>query len=171
MREPSTRLLTVSYVVALTLIATLSLASNLTFGRVLKQHQGSAAVINISGRQGMLSQRIASLASQLALGDTSVRTDLNSAIDQLERTANDLVNGDGKNLPALSPNVKSVYLDGKHPLYQQLMDYIGRARRIAAMQPSDPALPGELQPLLAAARKPLFTGLDVVVGLRELDSE
>lgn len=171
MREPSTRSLTLSYVVALTLIASLSLAANLTFSRVLKQHQGSAAVINLSGRQGMLSQRIASLASQLALGDASVRADLSSAIDQLESTAHDLAHGDGKNLPALSPTLESVYFGGSHPLYAQEMDYVRRARRIAAMQPDDPALPGELKALLEAARKPLFTGLDVVVGLHELDSE
>ncbi len=164
-------MLTLSYVIALTLIASLSVASNLTFGRVLKQHQGSAAVINISGRQGMLSQRIASLASQLALGDTAVRSDLTSSIDQLESTAHDLVYGDGKNLPALSANVKSIYFGGSHPLYDQLTDYIARARRIAALSPGDPALARELPQLLEAARKPLFTGLDVVVGLRELESE
>jgi len=171
MQEPSTRPLTLSYVVALTLIASLSLAANLTFGRVLKQHQGSAALLNISGRQGMLTQRIASLSTQLSLGDTTVRPDLVSAIDQLERAAQDLLAGDGKNLPPLSPNVKSVYLQGLHPLYQQELDYIQHARRLVALAPGDPAFAGELQPLLEAARKPLFTGFDVVVGLHELDSE
>jgi diguanylate cyclase (GGDEF)-like protein len=171
MQELSTRKLTLSYVIALTIIASLSLSSSLTFSRVLKQHQGSAALINICGRQGMLSQRIASLASQLALGDESVRTDLISAIDQLETAAHDLAYGDGKDLPELSPRVRSIYFEGSHPLYQQITDYLKLARRIAGMKAGDPALRNELAPLLEAARKPLFTGFDVVVGLRELESE
>ena len=86
----SARTMTIGYTVALLIIASLSMASHIVLEYGLKSDEGSAAIINKSGRQRMLSQRIASLAIQYRQGDASVNDDLNSAIGEFE-TAHDFM--------------------------------------------------------------------------------
>jgi len=160
-------------VAALTLIAALSLTSHIVLDRTLVAHSGAASVINVSGRQRMLSQRIASLAAQLALGDAQVRGDLVRATDELERAHARLIRGDpAQGLPApTSPKLRAIYFSGSAPLDDQLRDYIARARRIADLPPGDPRLKTELPPLFAAARAPLLNGLNAITAEHQRQSE
>ncbi|MBB3697877.1 SpoIIE family protein phosphatase [Flammeovirga yaeyamensis] len=63
-KSPKKRL-TTSYVIALSLIALLSIASQVVIRTVLAKQEKDARVINISGRQRMLSQKISKMALQL----------------------------------------------------------------------------------------------------------
>ena len=77
--RPSTvspRFLTRCYIAALAVIALLSIASHLVLSEALRANEGSAAIINESGRQRMLSQRIVSLSAALIAGDGSARRPL-----------------------------------------------------------------------------------------------
>ena len=88
------RRLTIGYICALTIVALFTIVSHFVLVGVLKTQDGSAAVINMSGRQRMLSQRIASLAAQYTLGDVQVRPQLVAATDRFARQNDSLVHGD-----------------------------------------------------------------------------
>lgn len=68
LKNPKKRF-TASYVIALSIIALLSIASQIVIRSVLNKQEKDARVINISGRQRMLSQKISKLALQLERAD------------------------------------------------------------------------------------------------------
>ncbi|MHB8283296.1 MAG: diguanylate cyclase [Caulobacteraceae bacterium] len=171
--EPSSRLLTLGYIAALTMVAVMSLASHVVLDRTLVAHAGAASVINVSGRQRMLSQRIASLAAQSALGDVAARADLKTAIDDFELAHARLLHGDpARGLPAPStPELQALYFSGARPLDGQVRAYIAEARLVEALPAGDPRLKTVLPPLFAAARKPLLAGLNAVTTEHQRMSE
>lgn len=168
----SARSLTIAYVLALALIALMSLVSHLTLVKVLEQHEGAASVVNISGRQRMLSQRIASLSAQWAMGDAEARRELGEAIERFAAAHARLITGDAAlGLPeASTPELKALYFGGPNPLDQQVAHYLAQARAVRDMAADDPALRAALAPLFAAAREPLLSSLDKVVGEHERTS-
>lgn len=170
-KEPTARFLTGCYIAALGAVACLSLASHLTLDNTLKAHAGAASVINVSGRQRMLSQRIASLAAQYELGDDQARTELRDAIDEFEHAHRKLVHGSAGAGANDAPRLHALYFSGPQPLDAQMHAYVARARRIAAMSRTDPRMQGELAPLFAAARRPLLDGLNRVTAEHQLVSE
>jgi diguanylate cyclase (GGDEF)-like protein len=155
------------------MIAAMSLASHVVLDRTLVAHAGAASVINVSGRQRMLSQRIASLAAQSALGDTVARRDLKAATDSFELAHRQLLQGDPTiGLPGpSSPELKSLYYGGSDPLDAQVHAYIAHARLIEALPAGDPRLRAALPPLFAAARKPLLAKLNAVTAEHQRMSE
>ncbi len=171
--EPSSRLLTLGYIAALSMVAAMSVASHMVLEHTLKAHAGAASVINVSGRERMLSQRISSLAAQSALGDPAARVDLKLAIDEFELAHGRLIHGDAaKGLPApSSPELKALYFSGAEPLDGQVRTYIAQARVIDALPAGDPRLRAYLPPLFAAARKPLLAGLNAVTTEHQRVSE
>ncbi len=171
--EPSSRFLTLGYIAALTMVAVMSVASHVVLDRTLVAHAGAASVINVSGRQRMLSQRIASLAAQSALGDVSARVELKIAIDEFELAHRRLVHGDpARGLPApSSPDLHALYFSGSTPLDAQVHAYIAQARLVDGLQAGDPRLKSDLAPLFAAARKPLLAGLNAVTAQHQRMSE
>jgi diguanylate cyclase (GGDEF)-like protein len=165
--------LTISYVVALSIVALLTLTSHAVLTSVLKTQDGSAAVINISGRQRMLSQRIASLAAQYALGDASVRLPLKTATDQFERQHDALIHGDGALglSPARSPDLRALYFSGADPLDTQMRRYRAEARQVETFPPGDVRMKPILTLLFGAAEAPLLHGLEAVVAIHQRQSE
>jgi diguanylate cyclase (GGDEF)-like protein len=161
------------YIAALSMVAVMSVASHVVLDRTLVDHAGAASVINVSGRQRMLSQRIASLAAQSALGDPRARSDLKTAIDAFERAHVKLVHGDpGLGvLPPTSPKLRTLYFGGPAPLDGQVRRYIAQARQIAALPAGDPRIRPQLAPLFAAARTPLLAGLNAVTAEHQRLSE
>jgi diguanylate cyclase (GGDEF)-like protein len=172
MTELSGRSLTVAYVTALVLVALMSLASHLTLHQVLDQHQGAASVLNISGRQRMLSQRIAGLAGQWSTGDASARAALRASIDQFALSHARLRQGDAELQlpPASTPQLQALYFGGEHSLDAQVGEFIAKARAVEEMAWNDPAMPAALAPIYAAAREPLLGRLDAVVREHERTS-
>lgn len=170
--ELSGRNLTAAYSCALALIAALSLGSHLTLRRVLAEHEGSATVINVAGRQRMLSQRIAGLAAERQLG-LPVEADLVQAIDQFERAHHALLVGDTALdlVPATDPALRTIYFSGSAPLDGAVTDFVARARRILALPPGDAEGRTEAAALFAEAREPILSKLNAVVGVHQAASE
>ncbi|QYE36393.1 diguanylate cyclase [Polymorphobacter sp. PAMC 29334] len=173
MRGLSNRQLTISYVTALSIIALLSIASHLLLERMLAAHAGSAAVVNMSGRQRMLSQRIAGLAAQYRLGVPDAKTDLVAAVDEFEVNHHALIVGDAaRHVPAAdTPALQKIYFGGQYPLDPMVKAYLAHARRVLTMTQEDPALPAEISALAAAARIRLIDGLNAVVTEHVHESE
>ena len=170
--ELSGRKLTAAYSGALALIAVMSLGSHLTLRRVLAEHEGSASVINVAGRQRMLSQRIAGLAAERQLG-LPIETDLVRAIDQFEHAHHALLVGDPSLhlAPASDPALRRIYFDEAQPLDAAMGEFVARARRIVALPPGDPQGRAEATTLFAEAREPILTKLNDVVGVHQAASE
>jgi diguanylate cyclase (GGDEF)-like protein len=173
MNEISTRSLTVAYSMALAIVAALSFFSHITINNILHEQEGSAAIINISGRQRMLSQRIASFAAQHALGDPEAKDELIATADRFERYHRALAHGDATlKIPApTSPALASIYASNGGGLDDAVKAFAARARVIANLAPGTEALRAELTPLLADARMPLLDALDEVVTFQQRASE
>jgi diguanylate cyclase (GGDEF)-like protein len=168
----SPRKLTAYYMAALLVIAGLSAASHVILARVIHQNDGSAAIINLSGRQRMLSQRIASLAAQYRLGDPTAQPALTQAIDKF--TANEATlsalseaeTGDGPNALAL----RALYA-GPGGLDTQTRTFIANARRVASLPATSPAAAPALAAVFAASRTPLLAALNEAVSIHQAQSE
>ena len=112
------RSLTWRYAIALSLVATLSTAAWLSLDLVITEQQSTAAVVNVSGRQRMLSQRTALFSNLLADAPRSerpgIRAKLQEAIDLMDRSHQGLTHGDeAMGLPgAMSPAVHAMEQTG-----------------------------------------------------------
>jgi diguanylate cyclase (GGDEF)-like protein len=166
------RRLTIGYICALTIVALFTIVSHFVLVGVLKTQDGSAAVINMSGRQRMLSQRIASLAAQYTLGDVGVRAQLEAATDRFARQNDSLVHGDPAMgiAPATMPALRALYFSPPVRLDAKTQDYVAEAQQIAQAPPGDPRVKPVLTRLFAQAT-PLLQGLEKVVTVHEQASE
>jgi diguanylate cyclase (GGDEF)-like protein len=172
MKELSERSLTAGYGLALGLIALLALASHITLDRVLAEHEGSAAIINVSGRQRMLSQRIASMAAQYALGSPTAKADLLQAADRFEAANRQLADDSAQTVNSSSAAViREIYFGAATALDARVAAYVALARHIVAQKPDAAAISPDMAKLFAEARSPLLTQLDKVVQLHQEESE
>lgn len=172
-KEISPRALTARYAVALGIIAVLSLSSHLVLEASLQSNEGTAAVINKSGRQRMLSQRIASLADQYRAGDLSARDELTKATDEFE-SANHFLLKTVEAQPVGSGNgaaLQELYFSSVSALDAQVRNFTADARRVSELSPNDPAIEQPLARINGAAREALLTGLNRVVSIEQFDSE
>jgi diguanylate cyclase (GGDEF)-like protein len=168
--------ITRTYIVALGMIALLSLISHITLERVIAAHEGSGEIINVSGRQRMLSQKIAFDASLYVLkGDAAARDDLIAATGRLEQAHRQLLGND----PAvplaapLSEAVRAIYFRPPYLADEQVRRYLDYARIVAneADGPGTPAGTLAYDGLIALARGPLLPALEAVVVQHQRESE
>jgi diguanylate cyclase (GGDEF)-like protein len=173
LRPISSRALTVYYVAALLIIAGLSIASHVLLNYVLRSSEGSAAIINVTGRQRMLSQRIASLTAQIRLGDESARPDLQRAIGEFEtaHAALSLASRDTAANSATGGQLNRLYADSRHGLDVAVRSYVADARRVVVLKAGDPAMAAVSTHLFAQARAPLLGALNQVVAIHQRESE
>jgi diguanylate cyclase (GGDEF)-like protein len=157
--------LTIAYMVALLLIATLAGGLHLLLDQILTQQQDSATVINVAGRQRMLSQRIALLASQLSPSDQSTLQPMLDAAALMERSENAIIQGTDLGIShVLSPAAHALYFDGADALDPMVRHYLEAVRRLdgAADAPDRAALFGEIYRL---ANGPLLPTLNQAVSI------
>ena len=173
MKDVSAKTLTITYLIALAIVAGLSIACHVVLQRELGVGHRSAALINLSGRQRMLSQRIAGTAAQYQFGEASAQQDLIVATEEFARDHNQLlaeVNAAGSD-DAGNARIRSLYNDGPTSLDVTSRSFIATARQVAALPSGSAAARPLLAALFASARYPLLHDLDTVVTLRQQDSE
>jgi hypothetical protein len=172
------RALTWRYAIALTLVATLSTAAWISLDLVITEQKSTAAVVNVSGRQRMLSQRTALFSNLLADARRSerpaIRTKLQEAIALMDVSHQGLTHGNAEmGLPGiLSPTVRAMYFDGPDALDTQVVTYIKAVRELLRLD--DGALQHDhplLQYITRTAPGPLVAALDDMVQQYQLEGE
>ncbi len=168
------------YVLALLSVAMLSGVSYVGFHNIIEAEETSGSVINVSGRQRMLSQRIPMLAQMIASApDHQQKTELISKIDHaitlMETSHYALVHGNPKMgvIPLRSDAVR-ILLYGKNTLLAaRLMAFFEHARQfsIKAKGGKNHIQLTMAANTLALMGERLLPALDEVVGVFEEESQ
>ncbi|NYE27581.1 diguanylate cyclase (GGDEF)-like protein [Rhodanobacter sp. K2T2] len=161
------RRLTYAYIAGLALIAILSGAVHVLLNNVIVAQGDSATVINVAGRQRMLSQRIGLLATDLHAGDATARQPLLDAVTLMERSEKALMQGGDLGIRhELSPSAHRFYLEGATPLDFAVRQFVLDARRFAQPLPGGD-VEAAYRRLQAAARTTLLPNLNQAVSIFE----
>ncbi len=169
--------LTWRYMIALVLVGLLASGAWLTLSIVISEQNNTALVVNLSGRQRMLSQRIALLANQWvqvpASNRDSIRDQLEAALNLMEETHHQLTfdGFDTKFSDTLSPAIWTMYFDGPESLNAQVQFYIKLVQELLNEPPSrlkSSPLPAKITEL---ALNKLLQSLDAVVSQYQQEEE
>lgn len=135
------------YIIALLLIFAVALLKFLTLENLIGTQEDYAKVINVSGRQRMLSQRAAFFAVAYKSAQTEnerVRFSgkLEDTINEFEESHKDLIEGDpDRGLPKLvHENILDVYYEQRHNLDQHVKEYVSAVREVLSSENAEEAL-------------------------------
>jgi len=173
------RRLTLTYILALCLIALLSISAFTIQYSIIKTQENSASIINISGRQRMLSQRAALLASDLVYNQIPaehelIKSKLLAVLQELEQAHLLLTQGkmDTQEPHNLSEILQNIYFADPYQLDKQLTTFINEARALADLPLT------ELNPhnayylnLKKSAYEQLINTLNIAVQEYQLENE
>ncbi|MBU0631411.1 diguanylate cyclase, partial [bacterium] len=162
--------LTIAYIFALSLIALLSMSAHVILDKVISVQSSAATIINVSGRQRMLSQRIAMLTCHYAVKQNDYnKKSLLAAITMMEKSHFALTHGDKTlGLPStIPPEVQEIYYGKEYNLDNEVKEYIVLSKQFLD-QPQDKEL---LVKIMDQAHDHLLNGLDKVVKTYELQSK
>jgi len=159
------------YAMALTVIAALACAAYGAFEMLVAQQENTGAVVNVSGRQRMLSQRSALFVERMLRAVTTKQYNefarkLRESTDLMEASHKALVEGDERlGLPSeMSKKVRSMYFEGEWPLDRQMRTYVSALRTVLSMPYEDmrAGVP-EIRYVLSTAPGRLLESLDAMV--------
>ncbi len=177
--DSATGWMTKRYVLALTVIALLACSAFAAFELVIAQQESTGAVVNISGRQRMLSQRTALFVKRML--HTLTRTEhqlyahkLLQATNLLELSHEGLTtSSEAPGLPAeMSDTIRRMYFDGIEPLDTRMRAYIKALRAVAKLKFGDlTAETPEVKYILTTAPGPLLEALDLMVWQHQIEGE
>lgn len=159
-----------TYISGLLLIAFLTLGSHLVTDSIIRRQQDTARLVNLSGRQRMLSQRIIKIAIERAIhrtpkGDHAAQRVLRESVDRMALVHKGLMHGsDALQIPVPPDSVIQVYTGGQWNLDAQVQKFLVHANMLAnepaaRVSLSDP----DLLQIEEAGRTPLLNSLDAAV--------
>ena len=169
------RATTITYLVALLVIASISITSHVLTNRIIAKQSRTALLVNTAGRQRMLSQRITRIAEQSADGTAThapAAAEMKLLTSRMEAAQHQLIYGDASiGLPASNAApLHELYFGPKVHLEQQVADFVANSRAFSA-EPSPTLSDPHLQAMVAAATAPLLNGLDAAVAEYQAESE
>lgn len=157
-----------SYITAIVLIALISTFSYWTMQSTIEEQEADGHIINIAGRQRMLSQRIALYARELiALADTPQKFNANA--DALRHSAH-LMKESHQQLIALTTaeDIKALYFRGDKPSLNELvMRYTEEAKYLASLESNQFPISEKLSVLSTKHNDELLQRLNEVVSTYE----
>jgi len=118
------------YITSLCIIAILIVISHALIGALVGQHENAGILINISGRQRMLSQRAAFLANNLIIATQreriGIRKNLKNIIEEMRSSHNNLIYGNDRlNIPPLESSIiRNIYFTGPDYLDKKMKIFI-----------------------------------------------
>ena len=175
----SSRWMTKRYAVALTVIALLAGLAYAALTMVIAEQESTGAVVNISGRQRMLSQRTTLFVQRMLLAQNpkeyaDFSGELTKATDLIEFSHRGLTQGSAElGLPAeMSDTVREMYFGGEAPLDPRMKTFVAALRTVLAQDYGDlrPDLP-EVKYILSTAPGPLLKSLDRMVWQYQREGE
>jgi PAS domain S-box-containing protein len=171
------RSLTLRYILALTLVGSLATTAFLFLHKVILRHENEAAVVNLSGRQRMLSQRITlAVAQAVGTNDAAERqswlAELVLALDLMERSHEALTKGDAAlNIsPELAASIGPLYAERPAEVSRQVAEFLADGRTlVAAGDRIDKQNPAYVR--ILARSSAMLSGLDDIVGRYQAEVE
>lgn len=162
------------FAAAMLLIAVPASITQFLLDEIVQAQADNSRIVNVSGRQRMLSQRITMFADQLiGKPDAESLELLNSAVDLFEVSHDALINGsDEIGIPALHGEAaRTVYFGDPHQLDSKVKRFIADSREaIGYLEAGDlasPALLDAVARLNAVARQDLLVSLNEAVSVFE----
>lgn len=170
--------ITRTYIIALCLIALLTLGTFVTMYQVILTQSDSALLLNISGSQRWLSQKVALLGVDLVYGTKTserdqVRVQLIDIIEQLQFNHQSLINSNPRVIfsRTLSPQMEKMYFSPPTNMHTRINRYLAEAFALAQdtehlLTPDNPHFIYLLQ-----NSSNLVNSLDQIVSLDQKESE
>lgn len=178
MRSSSVRSLSLKYILALSLIALLALAAYFTLRQLIVGEQVSAAIINVSGRQRMLSQKAVLLSQQLVINPdpkerARLRSELRQTIEAMGEAHRALVYGDASlGLPGgLSPAMQALMFAPPVMLDAKQQQHFAAVRALLALQDSELTYDNPRLAAILATADGLIAAQDAMVAQFQRESE
>lgn len=169
---------TLSYVIALAIIAMLALFSHYLVQSIVKEQEATARVVNMAGRQRMLTQRITLFAKELqepmSPGERArLVNEYEDLVNTLERMHLALMNGSvEENIPApRTERIKQIFSQAPVNLDDKVQAFISNARTIQQRLEAGNNYQQTFIKLESAAHKSILEALDTLVFGFQSDSE
>lgn len=168
--------LTILYVLALSAVALLTILGQFLVQRSLEQQLGDSTVINIAGRQRMLSQKITKLALQIDISDSpyikaEARNELRESLELWETCHLGLQSGNEElGLPGSnSDTVTNLYAQLK-PSYEAIREAVATILAEEVDEQDDQGIARELE-IILANEKNFLAGMDQIVYTYDQEAE
>lgn len=173
-----TGFMTLRYLVALVLMALMALSSYFAIQYTAMSQGDSGKIVNVSGRQRMLSQRLVFFVTELVheeskSGQQDLRDRIRELANLMELSHEGLVKGnEGMGLPGIqSDAVYRIYYEEPHNLDEGVREYLKRVRNVLHTSTEEISIENpDIQYVRSLAKDPLLESLDSVVRLYESES-
>lgn len=139
-----TRRMTVTYIVSLSIIAFLSILVHFMLDKIIEEQSHSATIINISGQQRMLSQRVSLFTMEyLSSGNADSKQDAKSALEVMINNHRFLLSGHNRAVQQskespLSPVMNDLYFSLDRGVDQEISRFIKLVNQALEQEQSRP---------------------------------
>jgi len=162
------------YILVLTLIGFLAIAGTVLLETVIKSQEKGAEIINIAGRQRMLSQRISLHASQLVT--LGVESDRQEALKKIKQATNLLKQShaqltDAEILDKAPLSLKEIYFSEPANIDQDVQIFINHIDRLITLVEKNKPVNFTTINVIANHSDRLLKNFDKVVSIHQTDTE
>ncbi len=172
------RSLRIRYIAGLTIIAVLALVNFFALNSLIESENATAAIINVSGRQRMLTQKAALLSLRLTDTDSGelrnlIRIETHHTVSQMEAAHRGLLYGDpALGLPGnLPPGVRAMFFDPPYSIEDKLTAFLREVTMLATVPDSELETQYYRQARIVAAAAELVDYMNQVVDRLQGESE